>query len=99
MEELSYIFNTDIDSFKKEHVHEACSEEELGRKFQVFRTKRMDQSIAKMKQLSLFSQQIEHPKDGDPVFEKKYGSRPNYNLEDTFIPIYNPYKDNKTNKK
>ena len=78
MEELDYLFNTDFETFKKTHEIKTMSEEEALRHYDVFRRKRMEDSISKMRQMTLHSNKVIEPEGSAVIWATKVGTKPSY---------------------
>ena len=79
IEEFNYLFNTSLEEFRETRT--SLSEDELRREFEVFRRKRMEHAIAKMRQMTLHAHHVIDPTSGTPLEKRRYGARPDYNID------------------
>ena len=94
LKDLDLLFNTSLKTYKSSSSKGNLTDEELWQEFEVYRRKRMEDSIARMRQLSVYSNVIIQP---EGVVEKKIGvgSRPNFNVDFTAKKTFSmsPKKD------
>ena len=79
LEELDLVFNTNFNAFKKT-LAEDLTEEEMRREFELFKRKKMEDSISRMKQMAIEAKSIIYPESYIDKFPD-IGSRPNYNID------------------
>ena len=85
LEEFNYLFNTSFDNYKSQYKKGSNEKDlEMQAEFQVWRRKRMENAIGRMRQMTLHADRVIYPSVAkDPVVgvARNLGTQPNYEMK------------------